>query len=241
MIELRTLGGVDLRVRGGAELGAVIQQPKRLALLTYLAIAAPGRFVRRDTLLGLFWPKLDAEHARGALRRSLYFLRQALGEDVLIGRGEEEVGLAEGSLWCDAVAFREAAKAGRLAEALELYQDDLLPGFYVAGAPDVEDWLDRERRRLRDDALGAARSLARAATRPGDASQWARRALTLDPDDAGMRALLLSAPAPSPLPTPASPLPSFPPSPLLLAICPFTIRGPSRLGFLAEGMVDLLA
>ncbi|HEV8355257.1 MAG TPA: hypothetical protein VGQ17_00650, partial [Gemmatimonadales bacterium] len=139
MLELRTLGVVDLRTAAGREVRAVVQQPKRFALLAWLALAAPGRFVRRDTLLGLFWPELDEEHARGALRRSLYFLRRALGgrDEVLIGRGEEEVGVAAELLWCDAVAFREAVKAGDPAGALALYQGDLLEGFYVAGAPEV--------------------------------------------------------------------------------------------------------
>lgn len=241
MLELRTLGVVDLRKAGEAELRAVVQQPKRFALLAYVAFAATGRFVRRDTLLRLFWPELDAEHARGALRRSLYFLRRALGEEVLIGRGDEEVGVAEGKLWSDVGAFREAMKRGSPADALSHYQGDLLEGFYVAGAPEVEDWLDRERRRLREEALEGARTLARVPGNPAESLRWARRALELDPDDAEMRALLTR---PQRVP-PASrlTLPHSPASPdrRLVAICPFTIRGAPGLGFLGEGMVDLLA
>jgi tetratricopeptide (TPR) repeat protein len=234
MLELRTLGEVDLRIAGGAELRAVVQQPKRFALLAYLAIAAPGRYVRRDTLLGLFWPELDAEHARGALRRSLHFLRRAIGEAALIGRGEEEVGVAAEQLWCDAVAFRKELERGAPAKALEHYRGDLLEGFYVAGAPDVEDWLDRERRRLRDAALEASRALARSETDPGKVRKWARRALEFDEDDAEMREWLTH----SPFPLPRSP--SLPRSPLL-AVCPFTVHGAPGLGFLGEGMVDLLS
>ena len=241
MLELRTLGVVDLRDSGGGELRAVIQQPKRFALLAYLALTATGRFLRRDTLLGLFWPELDTEHARGALRRSLYFLRRALGEGVLIGRGEEEVGIAEGKLWSDVAAFRDALKQGAQAEALSHYQGDLLEGFYVAGAPDVEDWLDRERRRLREEALDAARSLARLPGNPTESMRWARRALDLDENDAEMRALLSPTPA-SYTPTPPPPSSSSRSAdPNLLAICPFTIRGALGLAFLGEGMVDLLA
>ena len=255
MLELRVLGAADLRIAGGVEVRAVMQQPKRFALLVYLTVAAPGRFVRRDTLLGLFWPELDAEHARGALRRSLYFLRRALGEEVVIGRGEEEVGIAEGKLWSDVAAFREAVARGNPAGALQHYQGDLLEGFFVAGAPDVEDWLDRERRKLRELALDAARSLARQPGNPLEARRWARRALELDEDDAEMRALLTGAdniPQASPFPIfpQSSPFPVFPQSsppspkpadPALLAICPFNIRGAPGLGFLGEGMVDLLA
>lgn len=236
MLELRTLGTVDLRVAGGAELRTVVQQPKRFALLAYLAIAAPGRYVRRDTLLGLFWPELDADHARGALRRSLHFLRRALGEAALVGRGEEEVGVAPAELWCDAAAFRKDLERGAPADALDHYRGDLLAGFYVAGAPDVEDWLDRERRRLHEAALDAARALARAKSDPASVRRWARRALELDDDDAEMRALLAHPPSFTPqLPSPGSPR-----SPLL-AVCPFTVHGAPGLGFLGEGMVDLLS
>jgi tetratricopeptide (TPR) repeat protein len=235
MLELRTLGAVDLRIAGGAELRAVVQQPKRFALLAYLAIAAPGRYVRRDTLLALFWPELDAEHARGALRRSLHFLRRAIGEAALIGRGEEEVGVAGEQLWCDAVAFRKDLERGAPGEALEHYRGDLLEGFYVAGAPGVEDWLDRERRRFRDAAGDAARSLARSDSDPARVRKWALRALELDQDDTEMRALLRPSPTPKPqLPTPDSHSP-------LLAVCPFTVHGAPGLGFLGEGMVDLLS
>jgi DNA-binding SARP family transcriptional activator len=242
MLELRTLGATDLRVRGGAELTAVTQQPKRFALLAYLAIAAPGRFVRRDTLLGLFWPELDAEHARAALRRSLYFLRRSTGDEVVIGHGDEEVGVAQSALWCDVVAFREALGARNQAAALELYRGDLLSGFYVAGAPEAEDWLDRERGRLREQAVDAARTLARTAFDTDARVRWARRALELDEQDEEMRALLARGRAPeatrSVAPHPASTTPA---DPRLIAICPFTVRGGPALAFLSEGIVDLLA
>lgn len=241
MLELRTLGGVDLRVASGAELRAVVQQPKRFALLAYLAIGHAARFVRRDTLLGLFWPELDEEHARAALRRALYFLRKSVGDATLIGRGDEEVGVAAPALWCDVVAFREALKAADRVAALSLYQGSFLEGFYVAGAPEVGDWLDRERTRLRDQALDAARQLAR---QPGgDIARWARRALELDEGDREMAALLdRERRSPAPHSAPGAAAPALPRTdPRLIAICPFTVRAGPGLAFLGEGMVDLLA
>jgi DNA-binding SARP family transcriptional activator len=59
MIRFHTLGVLDLRGPDGLELRSVLQQPKRLGLLAYLAIASPHRFHRRDSLLALFWPELD--------------------------------------------------------------------------------------------------------------------------------------------------------------------------------------
>ncbi|NOT07539.1 MAG: hypothetical protein HOP28_04950 [Gemmatimonadales bacterium] len=148
MIMFRVLGGVDLRTGDGREIRQLLQQPKRLALLVYLLLASPGRYLRRDTLLGLFWPELDEEHARAALRRALYFLRQALGPQVVETRGDDEVSIAPGAISIDALEFQEAARTGDTSRMHELYQGPLLEGLYVAGAPDAEAWLDRERTRL---------------------------------------------------------------------------------------------
>src|SRR5690606_31895795 len=101
------------------------------------------------------------------------------------GRGDDEIGVSA-SLWCDASAFEAALAAGDLARALELYRGDFLEGFHVAGAPEYQDWLDRNRSRLRDLAAGAARTLAddlAGLDRPEEALAYARRALDLDPHD----------------------------------------------------------
>jgi DNA-binding SARP family transcriptional activator/TolB-like protein len=184
MIRLRTLGAIDLTDPDGREFRVVLQQPKRLALLAYLAVSTPRRFHRRDSLLALFWPDLDAEHARAALRRALYFLRQQVGDGVVGSRGDEELRVGEDSIWCDASAFEASLDAGDLAGALALYQGHLLEGLYVAGAPGVEDWLDGARTRLKDRAAEAAWRLAEASgTPPHAAAQWARRAVGLSPGD----------------------------------------------------------
>ena len=71
MIELRTLGRLDLRDSKGREVRSILSPTKRFALLAYLAVAVPRGFHRRDILLALFWPELDQEHARRALRQAL--------------------------------------------------------------------------------------------------------------------------------------------------------------------------
>lgn len=131
MIELRTLGTLELHGADGRELRPILQQPKRLALLVYLALAGSRRFHRRDSLVALFWPELDGERARGALRRSLYFLRQSLGSAAIIGRGDEEVAVAPDVLETDVGRFSAALAGDRLADALELYRGDLLHGLYI--------------------------------------------------------------------------------------------------------------
>jgi DNA-binding SARP family transcriptional activator len=186
VIRLRLLGALGLTGADGLEVGAVVAQSKRVALLAYLAAVRPYGFHRRDTLLGLFWPVVDETHARRALNRAVYFLRCELGEGSIVSRGAEEIGVAPDHLWCDVRAFDEALAAERLETALELYRGDLLVGFFVGGAPELERWLEEERAALRSRAAAAARALAARHETGGSytpAIGWARRAADYAPDD----------------------------------------------------------
>jgi DNA-binding SARP family transcriptional activator len=188
VVEFRVLGAVNLLSADGRELRAVLAQPKRVALLAYVAAASPRGFHRRDSLLALFWPELDQEHARAALRQALHGLRRALGDDALESRGDEEIRLGDQDVWCDALAFDSAVDAARHTEALKLYRGDLLDGFFISGAPEFERWLEDERARLRRRAVETAWKLAETCRVSGDlslAAHWARHAAALVRDDEG--------------------------------------------------------
>jgi serine/threonine-protein kinase len=144
----------------GREITPVLSQPKRLALLVYLAVAKPGEMVRRDTLLSLFWPERDDTHARNALSQSLSFLRRNLPERILIGRGTEEVGLAPGLLRVDTVDLDAAIREERWSDALGFYGGEFLQGFYITEAWGFGEWAEEEREKWRELAAGAAWSLA---------------------------------------------------------------------------------
>lgn len=194
-LSLVLFGGVDLRGPPPADPGPVLTQPKLIALLAYLAMQEPGRFVRRDRVTALLWAELDQGHARGALRRALYTLRAALG-DVVATRGDEDLALEPGAIWCDVPTFDCALRDGYLAAALALYRDEILPGFHLTGASDFSHWLDAERSVRREQAAGAAWALAQRYETASDltaAAGWARRAARLAGDDerAIRRAILL--------------------------------------------------
>ena len=195
MIELRTLGSLELTSTDGEAVGSVLAQPRRAALLCYLALASPRGFHRRDTLLALFWPEDDAEQARHALRQSVYFLRQALSRKTIVSRGDDELALAPNRLHCDVWAFNAALDQGRPAEALALYRGELLAGFHISAAPGFEHWLDQERARVRQLAVEAAWGLAAEREREGDAAgaaEAARCAVALVPEDeTAIRRLML--------------------------------------------------
>jgi DNA-binding SARP family transcriptional activator len=184
MVELRTLGALRLTASDGREIQSVLAQPKRLALLVYLAAARPRGFHRRETLVGVFWPELDQEHARAALRKAIHHLRRSLGAGIVIGHGDEEVGIDPGLLWCDAVAMEAAAERGDATTTLELYAGDLAPGLFATEAPEFERWLSLERERLREVASAAAWVLAEEEERAGSAVaavRAAERAVALEP------------------------------------------------------------
>jgi serine/threonine-protein kinase len=179
---------VNLRSADGREFRSVLSQPKRVALLAYVAAAAPRGFHRRDSLLALFWPELDQEHARAALRQALHGLRHSLGDGALESRGDEEIRLGDQNVWCDALAFDLAVDAARYTEALKLYRGDLLDGFFISGAPEFERWVEDERARLRRLAVETAWKLAESCRVAGDvslAAHWARHAAALVRDDEG--------------------------------------------------------
>jgi len=184
MIRLSVLGSLDLRASDGRQMLSVLAQPKRVALLAYLA--ANRDFVRRDTLLGLFWSESDEEHARHALRQSLYTLRRSLGPRVLASRGDEELGIDCAHLECDVALFEDAVRDGQAEAALELYKGDLLEGFFLSDAPGFEKWLDVRRTTLRNQAAEAAWKLAQRAEDAGEraeAAAWGRRAADYSLDD----------------------------------------------------------
>ncbi len=195
MVRFQTLGSFELLEGEPPGVRLVPTQPKRLALLAYLALALPRGFHRRDTLLALFWPELSGEEARRALRQALHHLRGAVGEGPIESRPDDQVGLRQRSIWCDAVAFEEAVAAGRHGEALALYRNEFLAGVHL---PDVsvelEEWIEGTRARLHQAAGEAAAALSGEAEHAGDlgrAVEAARAAHDLQPDDeSGARRLM---------------------------------------------------
>jgi TolB-like protein/Flp pilus assembly protein TadD len=185
MITFHVLGTLALRGPAGGHLASPVVGSKRLALLSYLALATPRGPHRRDTLLALLWPEATSGSARNSLSNMIFQIRSSLGREVFVASGDDEIGLAEGVLWCDAVAFEEALDDGREEEALDLYRGDLLAGFFVSGASaEFDHWLDARRERLRGRAADAARVLTDRAEQAGslrEAIGWTRRTFALDP------------------------------------------------------------
>lgn len=233
MLQLDALGSLALRRADGGATGPLLTQPKRVAVLLYLALARPRGYHARDTLLGLLWADSDQSAGRHALRNALHGIRATLGEDVIVTRGEGQIGIDPALLGCDIWAFEAALAAKAFEQAVGHYRGDLCPGFYVTGAGEFERWVEGERTRLRTLAVEAARQWvesSRAAGDPEAARRAMRRAAELLPDEtrgefaagapsAETRALAATmraahAAADQTSDAPADPAPAAPPTPI---------------------------
>ena len=185
-LRLDLLGGVDCRGADGARLLSFLAQPKRVALLAYVAMEAPGGFVARERVMSVLWPDSDNTRARQSLRNCLYQIRQSLGAEVLTNRGSTDVGVNPSMLCVDAVALRAAVAEGRFVDAAALYRGSFLTGFHIDDAPEFEEWAGRTRAILEVDALRAFREAARDHESSGDldgAGLLLRRAQEIAPAD----------------------------------------------------------
>src|SRR5262245_2821973 len=184
-VDLRLLGGFQARLRHGPTL--TVPTRKAQALLAYLALPC-GVAHPRDKLAALLWGNMREGQARTNLRQTLFMLRKALATRVpdSLQIDAASVALEPAAVTVDVTAFERLVTQGTLdslAQAVDIYQGDLLQGLAVWEAP-FEDWLMAERERLRELALEA---LARLLAHPSKsqaterAIQTAIRLLALDP------------------------------------------------------------
>lgn len=185
MIELRTLGATQVRLPGSPDRGVHLQ-PKRMAVLAYLAAARPRGMHRRDSLLVVFWPEESEQTARNALSQTLHAIRRDIGQPVLMSQGHELIGVDPAGLGCDAVEFEERLDRGELEEGLRLYRGEFLHGLVIGDATGFDRWQESEAWRLQRRAWKAAAALADGAEEDGNmiaAMHWLEQAVELLPTD----------------------------------------------------------
>src|SRR2546426_8809159 len=140
---------------------------KALALLVYLAVE--GGTHARKTLSESFWPELDAEHGRAALRATLLVLRKLLerchgpGEQTHLHVGRDTLGLAQDSpLILDLRLVESASKQvergveplegqareellAQLEQATRLIRGPFLASFTLRDSQFFDDWTRQQR------------------------------------------------------------------------------------------------
>jgi DNA-binding SARP family transcriptional activator/TolB-like protein len=135
----------------------------------------------------MFWPELDQFAARRALRNTLYHLRDALGDSVIVAQGDDAISINASELTSDVARLRSAVDARRYEEAVDSYGGVLLEGMHLANAGEAfEEWLARERLSVTASVVSALDALVErdeADRNLRGAAQWAQRACALCPDD----------------------------------------------------------
>ena len=182
-LRIRVLGDFEARLGSGDTLS--LPARKSRALLAYLASTGP-RAHPRHTLAALLWGDVSDRQSRQSLRKTLWDLREALAgtEPPPLSTAGDMVVLAAETV--DVLEFEALVRGGHpdgLRDAMALYRGDLLEGLRV-DEPAFEEWLTRERERLRGLAVDALERLLTHETAEGRveaAVDVALRLLLLNP------------------------------------------------------------
>ena len=157
--------------------GAPVRMDRRKAVALTAYLAMTDRSHPRDGLTTLLWPELDQARGRAALRRTLFALKKAIGEEHLAIEHDSLALRRDDHLWLDVDRFRSLLTACRahshpadqgclaclasLKEAAALYRDDFMAGFTLRDSAAFDDWQSFQSQSLRRELSGALGQLAR--------------------------------------------------------------------------------
>jgi predicted ATPase len=141
--QIQLLGG--LRATHGNSV--ITQFPSRpIAMLLARLALQPQRRHPREELIELLWPNVELDVGRNRLRQVLSTLRRLLEPpDVppysVLSADRQTIGLTADAVSSDVREFEQLLRQGAVAQALDCYRGDLLPGF-------LDEWVEDERARL---------------------------------------------------------------------------------------------
>ena len=170
---------------------------KAVALLVYLAVER--RSQSREFLSGLFWPEYNQSKAYAYLRRTLWEIKDALGDD-LLEVTRVWIGIYSSvNFQTDINQFQELLQwvkdhnhpfvdfcndcINQLETAIHFYRGDFLSGFSLSGCPQFDDWqfLQSETyRRLYQDSLQNLVNALEQGGKTSEAIPYAQRWLAID-------------------------------------------------------------
>lgn len=190
---LRTFGTLALTDSDNHSIFGDGHQNRRLALFAMLAAAGTeGR--SRDQLLLFFWPDSTQARARHSLEQLLYAIRRSMDQPPFVG--SNPVRINSDVLSSDIADFRAALGNDDFDAAAAHYRGPFLEGFYLADAPEFEQWVETERANLQRMYSGALEQLGRAAEERkdyADAVRWRRKLAESDPVSSKTAAALMRA------------------------------------------------
>lgn len=120
---------------------------RRLAIprkaLALLAVLASAKGVSRERIQSLFWPDSE-DGGRGALKQTIYELRQTLGNHSVVS-GTTEVTLDTAQITSDVRDLENAFSEEQWPRVIELYAGPFMDRFHVRSSPEFEHWIDSRR------------------------------------------------------------------------------------------------
>ena len=173
---------------------------KEQGLLAYLAVES-SQSHSRDSLIGLFWPDLPQSDARNNLRVALSRLKRHFRDSNTLASSRHTVRFNHNDqVHLDVSQFLALISQAethahrslsachtcqeQLKQAVHLYREEFLSGFFLEDCLVFEEWLFVWRERLHVQVLKLLAQLVQVAEDSGrfaDSEQYARRQLELDP------------------------------------------------------------
>jgi predicted ATPase/DNA-binding SARP family transcriptional activator len=181
---------------------------KAIALLAYLTVNDISRGRQRysrESLSALFWPDYEQAKAFSNLRRTIWEVHQAVGENWLIAERDSVHLNPEAEIDLDIARFRALISKSHkqpdlslriplLVDVVKLYRNHFLTGFSLKDAYPFNEWVFSESEDLRRQLATALTTLAEDYCSLGQAEEaipFARRLITLDPiNEAAHRQLM---------------------------------------------------
>ena len=184
-VEVRALGSGSVSVNGSPIAHTAWGGPLVKELFFYLVDHGS---VRREAILGTFWPEYSTAKAKSVFHATVYRMRRVLPEGVIGYSAPDETYVVERAAdpWYDVAAFedlvnharkQDARKAGLLEEALAVYRGPYLSDVY-------SEWAAGRRQQLHQSYIDVLTMLARirmASGDPGAAIGLYRKALLEEP------------------------------------------------------------
>ncbi len=131
LIEVHVLGAPLVQNKGEI---IHFQFQKAEALFYYLCIE---KTATRSSLSKLFWPSLEETIAKKNLRNTIYSIKNTLPPDIILSNDKNTVSLnTDYDISIDIDLFKKEA-----AESYLLYNDGLMPGYYLKDSREFEAWL----------------------------------------------------------------------------------------------------
>jgi DNA-binding SARP family transcriptional activator/predicted ATPase len=191
---ISALGSPQISLNGQ---GVEIKRRKAVALLVYLAVE--GRSQSREFLSGLFWPEFEQSKAYAYLRRTLWEIKDVLGNGWLEVSREWVGILTSTNFQTDVAEFHTLLRGAedhdhpstepcdqcidQLEAAMRLYRGDFLSGFSLSACAQFDDWQFLESEIFRRRFRGGLENLVNALEQRGRISEaiaYAQRWLAID-------------------------------------------------------------